>query len=78
MEWLEEMRLKLRELLHLIEKRRRNVYTNFQDELGELEEIELIGASNEQMDLGRYRQKICRYRPVPGTRPPSVCAETSS
>ncbi|MGN7201563.1 DEAD/DEAH box helicase family protein [Arthrobacter sp. SAFR-044] len=61
-EWLEEIRLKLRELVHLIEKRRRNVvYTNFQDELGELEEIELTGASNGHVDLDRYRDKIRQY-----------------
>jgi len=61
-EWLEEIRLKLRELVHLIEKRRRNVvYTNFQDELGELEEIELTGASNGHVDLARYRDKIRQY-----------------
>jgi len=61
-EWLEEIRLKLRELVHLIEKRRRNVvYTNFQDELGDLEETELTGASNGHVDLARYRDKIRQY-----------------
>ncbi|MBO1268315.1 DEAD/DEAH box helicase family protein [Arthrobacter sp. PO-11] len=61
-EWLEGIRLRLRELVHLIEKRRRNVvYTNFQDELGELEEIELSGASNGHVDLVRYREKIRLY-----------------
>lgn len=61
-EWLEEVRLRLRELVHLIEKRKRNVvYTNFQDELGELEEIELGGASNGHVDLVRYREKIRLY-----------------
>jgi len=61
-EWLEEIRLKLRELVHLIEKRRRNVvYTNFQDELAEIEEIELTSASNGHVDLARYRDKIRQY-----------------
>lgn len=61
-EWLEEIRRQLRELVHLIEKRRRNVvYTNFQDELGELEEIELSGASNGHVDLSRYRDKFRQY-----------------
>ncbi|MFJ5976123.1 DEAD/DEAH box helicase family protein [Pseudarthrobacter oxydans] len=61
-EWLEEMRLRLRELVHLIEKRKRNVvYTNFLDELGELEEIDLAGASNGHIDLARYREKIRLY-----------------
>jgi type I restriction enzyme, R subunit len=61
-EWLEEIRLKLRELVHLLEKRRRNVvYTNFRDELGELTEIELTGTSNGHIDLARYREKVRQY-----------------
>ncbi|MDR6686222.1 type I restriction enzyme R subunit [Arthrobacter sp. 1088] len=61
-EWLEDIRLRLRELVHLIEKRKRNVvYTNFQDELGELEEMELAGASNGTVDLVRYREKTRLY-----------------
>ncbi len=61
-EWLEDIRLRLRELVHLIERRKRNVvYTNFQDELGELDEVELIGATNGHIDLARYRDKIRLY-----------------
>ena len=37
------------------------VYTNFQDALGELEEIELGGASNGHVDLVRYRENIRLY-----------------
>ncbi|WP_298254723.1 type I restriction-modification enzyme R subunit C-terminal domain-containing protein [uncultured Arthrobacter sp.] len=60
--WLEDIRLRLRELVHLIEKRKRHVvYTNFLDELGELEEIDLAGASNGHMDPARYREKIRLY-----------------
>jgi type I restriction enzyme R subunit len=61
-EWLEDIRLRLRELVHLIEKRKRNVvYTNFLDELGDLEEVGLTGASNGHIDLARYREKIRLY-----------------
>jgi len=61
-EWLESIRIQLRDLVHLIEKRKRNVvYTNFQDELGELEEIELTGASTGFMDFSRYRDKTRLY-----------------
>jgi type I restriction enzyme R subunit len=61
-EWLESIRVQLRDLVHLIEKRKRNVvYTNFQDELGELEEIALAGASTGFMDFSRYRDKTRLY-----------------
>ena len=61
-EWLEDVRLRLRDVVHLIEKRKRKVvYTNFQDELGELEEVELAGASNGTVDLVRYRDKTRVY-----------------
>lgn len=62
LEWLEEIRHRLRGLVHLIEKRKRKVvYTNFQDELGELEEVELVGAASGFVDLPRYRDKIRSY-----------------
>ena len=61
-EWLEFLRVQLRELVHLIEKQKRNVvYTSFQDELGELEEVELTGASNGFVDFSRYREKTRVY-----------------
>lgn len=62
LEWLEEIRRRLRGLVHLIEKRKRKVvYTNFQDELGELQEVELLGATNGFVDLARYREKVRTY-----------------
>lgn len=61
-EWLEGVRTRLRELVHLIEKRKRTVvYTAFEDALGELEEVELVGASNGYVDLARYREKTKLY-----------------
>lgn len=61
-DWLDGVRLNLRGLVHLIEKRRRSVvYTNFRDELGDLEEVELTGASNGHMDMTRYREKTRQY-----------------
>ncbi len=62
LEWLEEIRRRLRGLVHLIEKRKRKVvYTNFQDELGALEEVELVGATNGFVDLPRYKEKMRSY-----------------
>jgi type I restriction enzyme R subunit len=61
-EWLEGIRTRLRELVHLIEKRKRTVvYTSFEDALGDLEEVELAGASNGYVDLARYREKTKLY-----------------
>lgn len=61
-EWLESIRRKLRGLVHLIEKKRRNVvYTNFEDELGELVEIELDGVHSGVNNFDRYRQKAQMY-----------------
>ncbi|WP_237762459.1 type I restriction endonuclease subunit R [Arthrobacter sp. ERGS1:01] len=61
-EWLESVRRKLRGLVHLIEKKRRNVvYTNFEDELGELVEIELDGVRSGVNNFDRYRQKAQMY-----------------
>lgn len=61
-EWLEGIRVQLRQLVHLIEKQKRTVvYTNFQDELGEIEEIELAGASNGYVDFSRYKEKTRQY-----------------
>ncbi|MCQ9163912.1 DEAD/DEAH box helicase family protein [Arthrobacter sp. STN4] len=62
LEWLESIRRKLRGLVHLIEKKRRNVvYTNFEDELGELVEIELDGVHSGVNNFDRYRQKAQMY-----------------
>lgn len=61
-EWLESVRRQLRGLVHLIEKKKRNVvYTNFTDELGELVEISLNGVHSGINDFKRYRQKVQVY-----------------
>lgn len=59
--WLEEIRCKLRSLVHLIEKKRRKVvYTNFDDELGEVREVDLPEAQG-PVDLVRYSEKVRVY-----------------
>ncbi|WP_125610524.1 DEAD/DEAH box helicase family protein [Specibacter cremeus] len=61
-EWLESVRRKLRGLVHLIEKKRRNVvYTNFADELGDLQEVSLNGVHSGVNDFKRYRLKAQAY-----------------
>ncbi|WP_035776064.1 DEAD/DEAH box helicase family protein [Arthrobacter sp. H5] len=60
-QWLERIRRKLRGLVHLIEKKRRNVvYTDFEDELGEVNEVGLRAAVG-PVDLVRYREKVRVY-----------------
>ena len=61
-EWLESVRRKLRGLVHLIEKKRRTVvYTNFEDELGELAEVALKGVHSGVNDFSRYQVKVQTY-----------------
>ena len=61
-QWLELIRVRLRALVHLIEKKRRKVvYTNFEDTLGELAEGELKGTLSPSLDLARYREKARAY-----------------
>lgn len=61
-QWLELIRVRLRALVHLIEKKRRKmVYTNFEDTLGELAEGELKGTLSGSLDLARYREKARAY-----------------
>lgn len=61
-QWLELIRVRLRALVHLIEKKRRKiVYTNFEDTLGGLAEGELKGALSASLDLARYREKARAY-----------------
>lgn len=61
-QWLELIRVRLRTLVHLIEKKRRKVvYTNFEDTLGELAEGELKGTRSGSLDLARYREKARAY-----------------
>ena len=60
--WLEEVRRKLRDLVPLIERRRRNiVYTDFEDTLGEVREVELEGVYTSSLDLTYYRERISVY-----------------
>lgn len=61
-QWLELIRVRLRELVHLIEKKRRKVvYMNFEDTLGEIVEGELKGAVTGSLNLSRYREKARMY-----------------
>lgn len=61
-EWLELVRKRLRPLVHLIEKAKRNiVYTDFVDELGELIETELGTTKAGTIDLADYRRKARLY-----------------
>jgi type I restriction enzyme R subunit len=61
-QWLELIRVRLRGLVHLIEKKRRKVvYMNFEDTLGEIVEGELKGTVTGSVDLARYREKARLY-----------------
>ncbi|MDJ0355063.1 DEAD/DEAH box helicase family protein [Paenarthrobacter sp. PH39-S1] len=61
-DWLELVRKRLRGLVHLIEKKRRKiVYTNFEDDLGELRDVPLMGVSMGGTDFKRYRDKVQAY-----------------
>jgi type I restriction enzyme R subunit len=61
-QWLELIRVRLRGLVHLIEKKRRKVvYTNFGDTLGEITEGELKGTTTGSLNLSRYREKARTY-----------------
>lgn len=60
--WLEDVRRKLRDLVPLIERRRRNlVYADFEDTLGEVREVELVGVHSSSLDLTFYRERIAAY-----------------
>lgn len=55
---LERVRLRVRGLVRLIERaKRRVVYTDFADELGEITESPYVGASG-QVDMDRFRAKV--------------------
>ncbi|SDI79100.1 type I restriction enzyme, R subunit [Arthrobacter subterraneus] len=59
--WLEEIRRKLRSLVHLIEKKRRKVvYTDFEDVLGEVREVGLPDVVA-PVDMARYSEKVRVY-----------------
>ncbi|MCX2749933.1 DEAD/DEAH box helicase family protein [Arthrobacter sp. MI7-26] len=61
-QWLELIRVRLRGLVHLIEKKRRKaVYSNFEDTLGDIVEGELKGTVTGSVDLARYREKARVY-----------------
>ena len=61
LQMLEQMRLKLRSLVRLVEKTKRNpVYTDFADELGEATEVPLHGTTP-GTDMERFRAKAGAY-----------------
>ncbi|MGF9648913.1 DEAD/DEAH box helicase family protein [Pseudarthrobacter oxydans] len=61
-QWLELIRVRLRGLVHLIEKKRRKVvYMNFEDTLGEIDEGELKVTVTGSLNLARYREKARAY-----------------
>lgn len=61
LQMLEQMRLKLRSLVRLVEKTKRNpVYTDFADELGEATEVTLPGTTP-GTDMERFRAKASAY-----------------
>jgi type I restriction enzyme R subunit len=58
---LEHVRKKLRSLVHLIEKRRRKIlYTDFQDGMGEATQIDLLGVAPQE-SMQRFRDKLRAY-----------------
>jgi type I restriction enzyme R subunit len=58
---LEQVRKKLRSLVGFIEKRKRKVlFTDFRDEIGEATEIDLLGISS-PLSTGAFRTKIQAY-----------------
>lgn len=57
--WLESVRRKLRELIPLIEKKKRNiVYSNFGDTMGDISEVELGGVSAPIFDISFFRERV--------------------
>ncbi|RII43619.1 DUF4145 domain-containing protein [Galactobacter valiniphilus] len=57
--WLERVRKGLRELVPLIERKRRKVvYANFADEAQETTEAELVGVTESAFDLSYYRERV--------------------
>jgi type I restriction enzyme R subunit len=59
---LETVRKKLRGLVRLIEKAKQAViYTNFEDEMGEVIEVEETQAAYGGINLGRFRQKTTEF-----------------
>jgi type I restriction enzyme, R subunit len=58
---LEQVRLRLRDLVKLMDKKQRKiVYTDFEDELGELREVSLDGIGT-TTDLAQYRKKVMHF-----------------
>nr|WP_281070181.1 DEAD/DEAH box helicase family protein [Paeniglutamicibacter psychrophenolicus] len=57
--WLETVRVKLRDLVPLIEKKKRkSVYTHFEDTLGEVLEGELAGVNEPAFDVSYFRERV--------------------
>src|SRR6266481_2437201 len=58
---LEQIRKSLRELVKFIEKKKRNlVYTDFEDELGEIREVKFGGVGS-AVNLAQYRKKVMNF-----------------
>lgn len=58
---LEQVRLRLRNLVRLMDKKQRKiVYTDFEDELGELREVSLDGIGT-TTDMAQYRKKVMHF-----------------
>lgn len=57
--WLESLRRKLRELIPLIEKKKRNiVYSDFGDAMGEISEVTLGGVHEPIFDVSFFRERV--------------------
>ncbi|MGO2067991.1 DEAD/DEAH box helicase family protein [Glutamicibacter arilaitensis] len=57
--WLESVRRKLRELIPLIEKKKRNiVYSNFVDTMGDISEVTLGGVHEQIFDVSYFRERV--------------------
>lgn len=57
--WLETVRRKLRELIPLIEKKKRNiVYSDFEDTMGEITEVKLAGVHEQVFDVSFFRARV--------------------
>jgi type I restriction enzyme R subunit len=58
---LEHVRKKLRDLIKFIDKSgRNNVYTDFEDEIGEGQEVDIGGISS-ALDIAQYRAKVLEF-----------------
>ncbi|MEE1621638.1 DEAD/DEAH box helicase family protein [Zafaria sp. J156] len=61
-QWLETVRRRLRGLVrHLDKRRRKPVYADFEDTVGELTEVELEGVRHSAFDISFYRERVEVY-----------------